>query len=87
MDLHGTSLSLNLFILHHVFTTYTNLFGTCFLETTPVLAPNVWANENPKVDTRSWESNLGPYDCEVDALPHDHRHPGTEQMKRVEPVL
>ena len=29
-----------------VLTTYTNLLCFCFLETTPVLAPNVWANKN-----------------------------------------
>ena len=40
-----------------VLTTYTNLSRFCFLGTTPVLAPNVWANENPKVDTRPRESN------------------------------
>ena len=31
-----------------VLTTHTNLSRCCFLGTTPVLAPNVWANENPK---------------------------------------
>ena len=34
----------------------------------------MWTNENPQVDTRSRESNPGPYDCEADALPHDHGH-------------
>ena len=58
-----------------VLTTYTNLFRFSFLGTTPVLAPKVWANEkNPKVDIRSRESNLGPQDCEANALPHDHGH-------------
>ena len=52
-----------------VLTTYTNLSRFCSLGTTPVLAPNMWANENPKLDTRSWESNSGPHDCENDALP------------------
>ena len=52
-----------------VLKTYTNL---CFLGNTPVLTPNVWANQNPKVVTRSRESNSGPKDCEADALPHDH---------------
>ena len=28
--------------------------------------------KNPKVETRSWDSNLGPHDCKADALPHDH---------------
>ena len=54
-----------------ILTTYANLSRFCFLETTPVPAPNVWANENPKVDTRSWYSNQVPYDCKADALPHD----------------
>ena len=53
---------------------YIDLSRFCFLGTTPVLAPNVWANENPKVDTRFWESNTGPQDCEADALSHDHGH-------------
>ena len=41
---------------------------------TLVLTPNVWANENPKVDTRFRESNSGPSDCEANAQPHDHGH-------------
>ena len=57
-----------------VLTTYTNFSRFCFLGTTPLLAPNVWATENPKVDTHSRESNLGPQDCEADALPRDHGH-------------
>ena len=32
--------------------------------------------KNPKVETRSRDSNSGPYDCKADALPHDHRHHG-----------
>ena len=58
-----------------VHTTYNNLSRFCFLGTTPVLAPNVWANEkNPKVDICSWESNSGPKDCKADAPPHNHGH-------------
>ena len=30
--------------------------------------------KNPKVETRSRDSNSGPYDCKADALPHDHGH-------------
>ena len=30
--------------------------------------------KNPKVETRSRDSNLGPHDCKADALPHDHGH-------------
>ena len=52
-----------------VLTTYTNLSPFCSLGTTPVLAPNVCANENLKVNICSWESNSGPYDCEANALP------------------
>ena len=33
-----------------VLTIYTNLSRFCLLGTTPTLAPNVLANENPKVD-------------------------------------
>ena len=40
---------LNIFILHWLrnkfLTTYSNLSRFCFLGTTPVLVPNVWANE------------------------------------------
>ena len=42
-----------------------------------VLAPNVWANENPKIDTCFRKSNSGPSDCEADALTYDHGHTGT----------
>ena len=69
--------SLNIYftsIQKQVLTTYTNLSRFCFLGTIPVLVPNVWANENPKVDTRFRESNPEPYDCEADALPHNHGH-------------
>ena len=48
-----------------VLTTYTNLSRFCFLGTTPVLAPNVWANEKsppkkipklrPAPGTRTWD--------------------------------
>ena len=65
-------------IKKQVRTTYTctNLSRFCFLGTTPVLEPNVtvWANENPKVDTRCRKSNSAPYGCKTDALPHDHGH-------------
>ena len=57
-----------------VLKTYINLSRFCFLGTTLVLAQNVWANGNPKVNTRSRESNSGPYSCEVDAQPQDHGH-------------
>ena len=54
-----------------VLTTYINLSQFSFLATTPVLAQNVRANENFKVDTHSQVSNSGPYDYEANALPHD----------------
>ena len=63
-------------IQKQVLTTYTNLSRFFFLGTTPVLAPNVWADENPKVVNRSRESNSGHFDCEADAVPHDHGHHG-----------
>ena len=69
--------SLNVFILHQLrnnfIQVHTNLSRFCFLGTTPVFGPNVWANENPKVDTHSCESKLGPY-CGADAAPHDYGH-------------
>ena len=43
-----------------VLTIYTNLSRFCFLGFKPVLTPNMWANENPKIDTHSRESNTGP---------------------------
>ena len=71
-----SSISLNIFIYFtsiekQVFTTYTNLSRFCFLGTTPVLTPNVWANENPEVETRSRDSNSGPHDCK--ATDHGHQ--------------
>ena len=57
-----------------VLTTFTSLSRFCFLGTTPVLAPNVWANEKSHVETRSRDSNSGPHDCKAHALPHDHGH-------------
>ena len=30
--------------------------------------------ENPKVETRSRDSNSEPHDCKADAVPHDHGH-------------
>ena len=30
--------------------------------------------KNPKVETRSRDSNSGPHDCKAGALPHDHVH-------------
>ena len=47
-------------IKKQVLTNYNNLSRFCFLETTPVLASKVLANENPKVETRSRESKPGP---------------------------
>ena len=47
--------------------TYTNLYQFFYLGTTPVLAPTVWANENPKVGTLSRARDL-----EADALSHNH---------------
>ena len=36
--------------------------------------------KNPKVETRSRDSNLGPHDCKADALPHDHGHHTTRDL-------
>ena len=53
---------------------YTKLSRLYFLGTTTVQVPDVLVIENAKVDTQSWESNSGPYDCQADALPHNHGH-------------
>ena len=54
----------------HFLVTCTNLSQFFFLATIPVLVPNVWANGQ----SQSWHPllalNLGPCDCESDALPH-----------------
>ena len=86
---HGSIKSIlsNIFKFKHIYftsfekqvlATYTYLSRFCFLGTTPVLVLNVQANENPKVETHSRDLNLGPYDCEADALPHDHGHHTTD---------
>ena len=56
-------------------TTYTNLSRFCFLGTTPVLAPNMWANEEiSKLTPAPGNRTRDLKDCEADALPHDHGH-------------
>ena len=55
-----------------VLTTYTNFFRFYSVRTTPVFMPNMWANENTIVDTRSKGSNSGPYAWEADALRHNY---------------
>ena len=49
-----------------------NLSLFCLLGTTSVLVPNVWTNQNLKVDTSSLEWKSGSYDCEIYTLCHDH---------------
>ena len=39
-----------------------------------VLRSNSHPMKNPKVGTCSRDSNSGPHDCKVDALPQDHGH-------------
>ena len=36
--------------------------------------------KNPKVETRSRDSNSGPHNCKADALPHDHGHHKTHTV-------
>ena len=78
-----TSIFLFLVYFKHIYFTsnekqvleiYTNLSRFCFLGTTPVLKPNMWTNENLKVNASTRESNFGPYDYHANTLPHDQGH-------------
>ena len=71
------SFNLNISILHRLknrfyLTTYTKFSRFCFLGTTPVLAPNVWANEKTPKLTPAPGNRTRNY--EADTLPHDHEH-------------
>ena len=57
-----------------VLTTYTNLSRFASWELHQYSRRMCGPMKNPKVETRSRDSNLGPHDCKADALPHDHGH-------------
>ena len=74
----GFSLSLNIFILHRLRNKFLQLIlislDSASLELHQYSRRMRRPMKNPKVETRSRDSNSGPHDCKADALPHDHRH-------------
>ena len=70
--------SLNIFILHRLRKKFLQLIlisldsASCELHqySRRMCGPM----RNPKVETRSRDSNSGPHDCKADALPQDHGH-------------
>ena len=72
------SLSLNIFILHRLRNKFLQLIlislDSASWELHQYLRRMCGPMKNPKVETRSQDSNLGPHDCKADALPHDHGH-------------
>ena len=74
----GLKKSLNIFILHRLRNKFLQLTLTSLDSASWELHQNsrrmCGPMKNPKVETRSRDSNSGPQDCKVDALPHDHGH-------------
>ena len=74
----GLSLSLNIFILHRLRNKFLQLIlislDSASWELHQYSRRMCGPMKNPKVETRSRDSNLGPHDCKADALPHDHGH-------------
>ena len=70
--------SLNMFILHRLRNKFLQLIlfslDSASWELHQCLRRRCGPMKNPKVETRSWDSNLGPHDCKADPLPHDHGH-------------
>ena len=89
--------SLSMFILHRLRNKFLQLIlislDSASWELHQYSRRNVWAKEkNPKVETRSRDSNQGPYDWEANTLPHDHRHhtqnvPRVTSLKNVSEIL
>ena len=71
-------LSLNIFILHRLRNKFLQLIlislDSASWELHQYSRRMYGPMKNPKVETRSRDSNLGPHDCKADALPHDHGH-------------
>ena len=71
-------LSLNIFILHRLRNKFLQLIlislDSASWELHQYSRRMCGPMKNPKVETRSRDSNLGPHDCKADALPHDHGH-------------
>ena len=72
------SVSLNIFILHRLRNKFLQLIlislDSASWELHQYSRRKCGPMENPKVETRSRDSNSGPHDCEADVLPHDHGH-------------
>ena len=70
--------SLNIFILHRLRNKFLQLIlislDSASWELHQYSRRMCGPMKNPKVETRSRDSNSGPHDCKVDALPHDHGH-------------
>ena len=73
-----TMLSLRIFILHRLRNKFLQLIlislDSASWELHQYSRRMCGPMKNPKVETRSLDSNLGPHDCKADALPHDHGH-------------
>ena len=76
--LYEIFLSLNIFILHWLRNKFLQLIlislDSASWELHQYSHRMCGPMKNPKVETRSQDSNSGPHDCKADALPHDHRH-------------
>ena len=71
-------LSLNIFILHRLRNKFLQLIlislDSASWELHQYSRRMCGPMKNPKVETRSRDSNSGPLDCKADGLPHDHGH-------------
>ena len=81
-----TDLSLNIFILHRLRNKFLQLIlislDSASWELHQYSCRMCGPMKNPKVETRSRDSNLGPHDCKAHALPHDHGHHMTDLKTR-----
>ena len=77
--------SLNIFILHRLRDKFLQLIlisvDSASWELHQYSRRKFGPMKNSKVETRSRDSNSGPHDCKVDALPHDHEHHHTTDLK------
>ena len=76
--MHLVTLSLNIFILHRLRNKFQQLtlisLDSASWELHQYSRRMCGPMKNPKIETRSWDSNSGLHDCKADTLPHDHRH-------------
>ena len=78
LKLTEVKLSVNIFILHRLRNKFLQLIlislDSASWELHQYSRRMCGPMKNPKVETRSRDSNLGSQDCKADALPHDHGH-------------